>query len=79
MVQSLARLMERNNSVMSEEKFDFEKSLKRLEQIADQISSGDLSLDESLALYKEGQELIKKLETALKEAEEKVEQIIETK
>ncbi len=64
---------------MAEEKFDFEKSLKRLEEIANKIGSGDLSLDESLELYKEGQELVKQLENALKEVEEKVEQIIETK
>lgn len=60
-----------------EKKLDFESSLKRLEEIVNKISSGKVSLDESLLLYKEGQEIIKNLETQLKEAEEKVEKVIE--
>ena len=51
-----------------EKKLDFESSLKRLEEIVNKISSGKISLDESLALYKEGQEIIKNLETQLNEA-----------
>lgn len=62
---------------MPEKKLDFEKELKRLEEITDKISNDDLSLDESLHLYQEGQEIVKHLEEALKEASEKVEQIIE--
>ena len=60
-----------------EKKFDFENGLKRLEEIVNKISSGKISLDESLLLYKEGQEIIKSLEEQLKEAEEKVEKIVE--
>ena len=60
-----------------EKKLDFESSLKRLEEIVNKISSGKVSLDESLLLYKEGQEIIKNLETQLKEAEDKVEKVIE--
>ena len=60
-----------------EKKLDFESSLKRLEEIVNKISSGKISLDESLALYKEGQEIIKNLESQLNEAEEKVEKVIE--
>ena len=60
-----------------EKKLDFENSLKRLEEIVSKISSGKVSLDESLLLYKEGQEIIKNLETQLKEAEDKVEKVIE--
>ena len=55
-----------------EEKFDFEKEMKRLDEIVANISSEKLPLDECLALYKEGQEIVKKLEKSLKEAEEKV-------
>ncbi len=62
-----------------EEKFDFEKEMKRLDEIVANISSEKLPLDECLALYKEGQEIVKKLEKALKEAEEKVEKVIESK
>ena len=61
------------------EQFDFEKEMKRLDEIVAKISSQDLPLDESLSLYKEGQEIVKKLEKALEAAQEKVEKVIETK
>lgn len=64
---------------MEEKQFDFEKEMKRLDEIVTNISSEKLPLDECLALYKEGQEIIKKLEKALKDAEEKVEKVIENK
>lgn len=64
---------------MSEKKVDFAKETKRLEEIVNIVSSKSLPLDESLKLYEEGVAIIKKLEEALKEAEEKVEQIVDTK
>ncbi|MBP3732714.1 MAG: exodeoxyribonuclease VII small subunit [Bacilli bacterium] len=64
---------------MEEKQFDFEKEMKRLDEIVANISSEKLPLDECLSLYKEGQEIIKKLEKALKDAEEKVEKVIENK
>lgn len=62
-----------------EEKFDFEKEMKHLDEIVAKISAQTLSLDECLVLYKEGQEIAKKLEIALQEATEKIEKVIETK
>ena len=64
---------------MPEERIDFETEMKRLDEIVDKISSQNLSLDECLALYQEGQKIIKTLETALEAAKEKVEKVIETK
>ena len=64
---------------MSEKKVDFAKETKRLEEIVNEVSSKSLPLDESLRLYEEGVAIIKKLEEALKEAEEKVEQIVDTR
>ena len=64
---------------MPELKIDFEKEMKRLDEIANKISSQDLPLDECLALYQEGQKIIKNLEKALADAAEKVEKVIETK
>ena len=61
---------------MPEKNIDFEQSLKRLEEITNQVSKGELSLDESLALYQEGKKLIEQMQQALKDAEEKVEKII---
>ena len=62
---------------MSEKKVDFAKEIKRLDEIVEAVSNKALSLDESLKLYEEGKEIIKRLENVLKEAEEKVEKIVE--
>ena len=61
---------------MSEKKIDFAKEMKRLDEIVEEVSSKALPLEESLKLYEEGNEIIKRLEQALKEAEEKVEKIV---
>lgn len=71
--------LKRRKDSMEEKQLDFEKEMKRLDEIVSNISSEKLPLDECLKLYKEGQEIIKRLEKALKEAEEKVEKVIETK
>ena len=60
---------------MAEEKIDFEKSLKRLEEIVSKVESETLPLDESLKLYEEGKKLIASLEKTLKEAERKVDEL----
>lgn len=61
---------------MSEKKIDFAKEIARLDEIVSEVSSRALSLEESLKLYEEGTKIVKKLEEALKEAEQKVEEII---
>ena len=63
---------------MSEEKkINFEKEVQRLDEIVESISSKALTLEESLALYEEGNAIICKLEEALKAATEKVEKIVD--
>lgn len=57
---------------MEEKKLDFEKSLKRLDEIVSKIETETLPLEESLKLYEEGRKLIASLEDALKEAEQKI-------
>lgn len=61
---------------MADKKVDFAKEMARLDEIVEAVSSKTLSLDESLKLYEEGSQIIKRLEDALKEAEEKVEKIV---
>ncbi len=61
---------------MSEKKLDFAKEIERLDEIVNEVSSKALPLEESLKLYEEGTKIIKKLEGALQEASEKVEQIV---
>ena len=60
---------------MEEKKLDFEKSLKRLDEIVNKIERETLPLEESLKLYEEGRKLITSLESALKEAEKKIEDL----
>ena len=62
-----------------EEKMKFEDKLKRLDEIVETMSNKSLSLDDSIALYEEGNKIIKDLEKALKVAENKIEKVIESK
>jgi exodeoxyribonuclease VII small subunit len=52
---------------------DFERSLAELEAIVDKLEQGDLTLDESLKHFERGVQLTRACQTALKEAEHKVE------
>ena len=61
------------------EKIDFKKNLERLDEIVNVISNKALSLEESLKLYEEGQQIIKLLSEELKNAEEKVEKVVDIK
>ena len=61
------------------EKVDFKKNIERLDEIVNLISNKSLSLEESLKLYEEGQQIIKLLSEELKAAEEKIETVIEIK
>ncbi|MFP5221309.1 MAG: exodeoxyribonuclease VII small subunit [Acidobacteriota bacterium] len=42
---------------MNASETSFEKNLERLQQIVDQLESGELPLEQGVALYKEGQTL----------------------
>jgi exodeoxyribonuclease VII small subunit len=50
----------------------FEKSLQRLEEIADLLENEEIGLDESIKLYEEGILLSKICYTKLKDAELKI-------
>lgn len=52
--------------------FKFEEALKRLEEITEQLESGELALDESLKLYEEGMKLKDQCNKYLKKAEGKI-------
>jgi exodeoxyribonuclease VII small subunit len=62
-----------------EKKLDFKESLNRLDEILETLNDENVSIDESLKLYEEGQKIVKLLEDSLLEAEEKVAKVIETK
>jgi exodeoxyribonuclease VII small subunit len=49
---------------------NFEKDLKKLQSILDDIESDKLTLEDSIQKYKEGMELSKKCQDALDEAKQ---------
>lgn len=53
-------------------KVSFEKQITELEAIVKALESGDISLDESLALFEKGVKLTKSCQKMLDEAEKKV-------
>ena len=61
---------------MEDKAINFEEELNHLKQIVNDIQEKDLSIDESLKLYGEGQKIITTLSEQLKKAEEKVEKVI---
>ena len=61
---------------MEDSKFVFENAMKRIEEIVVALERGDVALDDSLALFQEGAELIKKCSSALDNAEQKVSLLI---
>ena len=56
---------------------DFEKSLQRLEKIVNNMESGELGLEESLAQFENGIKLARTCQDTLTNAELRVEQLIE--
>jgi exodeoxyribonuclease VII small subunit len=57
---------------------DLDKSLDALEKIVEQLESGDLSLDKSLRQFEKGVRLSRECQGALKEAEQKVQILMDS-
>lgn len=55
---------------------EFEKNLKELEKMAEQMSSGQLGLNESIETFKKGVKLIEKCRKELSQAEQSVQKLI---
>jgi exodeoxyribonuclease VII small subunit len=53
----------------------FEEAIAELEQLVNRLDSGEVSLEDSIALYERGAALKQHCEAKLRAAEEKVEQI----
>jgi exodeoxyribonuclease VII small subunit len=52
---------------------DFETAMRDLEELVERLEHGDLPLEESLAAFERGVMLTRTCQSALKEAEQKVE------
>lgn len=58
------------------EEAPFEESIKQLAEIVDRLESGDLPLDESVALFEKGMHIARRSQAQLDRAEKKVEELI---
>lgn len=63
---------------MDDKKTTYEEAVKRLEEIVKKLESGSAPLDESIALFSEGAELVKTCTAILDEAEQKVKILTES-
>lgn len=55
---------------------DFEKSLNELEALVRDLEQGDLPLEKSLAAFERGVRLTRECQQALRQAEQRVEQLV---
>ncbi|NIL94749.1 MAG: exodeoxyribonuclease VII small subunit [Woeseiaceae bacterium] len=58
--------------------FHLEKALADLESIVEELESGDLPLEKAMKKFEEGIKLTRSCQAALKEAEQKVEILLES-
>ena len=59
-------------------KIDLEKALTQLEEIVDELESGELPLEKAMKKFEQGIKLTRGCQSALKEAEQKVEILLES-
>ena len=60
------------------EKLGFEEAIEQLEELIDQIESGEIGLEESLKRYEQGSALIKRCRAILDGAQETISQLTTT-
>lgn len=56
---------------------DFEQALDQLEELVEDMENGDLSLEDSLKAFEQGIKLTRECQSALSQAEQKVQMLIE--
>ena len=62
----------------STKKFNLEKALAELEELVEELESGDLPLEKAMKKFEDGIKLTRGCQTALKEAEQKVEILLKS-
>lgn len=75
---SLATRSVRDEIMAAAKKFDLEKSLAELEDLVEELESGDLPLETAMKKFEEGIKLTRGCQTALKEAEQKVQILLKS-
>ena len=63
-------------AIEANEALGFEDALKRLSAIVERLESGELSLEQSLALFEEGTRLSRASQAQLDAAEKRVEELL---
>ena len=63
-------------SISVDEKKTFEENFARLEEIIKELEKGDVSLEESLSLFEEGVQLVRRCSRQLEAAEARIAQLV---
>ena len=63
---------------MTKKKINLEKSIADLESLVDELESGDLPLERAMKKFEQGIKLTRECQAALKEAEQKVEILVQS-
>ena len=61
---------------INKQDFNFEKALENLDQLVSSMENGELSLEDSLKAFETGIKLTRECQTALKEAEQKIQILV---
>jgi exodeoxyribonuclease VII small subunit len=67
-----------DENMAAAKKINLEKSLADLEELVEELESGDLPLETAMKKFEEGIKLTRGCQTALKEAEQKVEILLKS-
>ena len=62
-----------------QDKKKFKEALEELEQVVEQLESGELSLEDSLAAFEQGVKLVRYCNQKLTEVEKKIELLVKDK
>jgi len=71
----MARRKDSSASPASPESMPYEEAIAELEAIIDRIEHGEIGLEESLRQFERGDALVRRCDTILRDAEQKVESI----
>ncbi len=75
---ALRRRLTREDDVTASKKFNLEKALNDLEDLVEELESGDLPLEKAMKKFEEGIKLTRGCQAALKDAEQKVEILLKS-
>jgi exodeoxyribonuclease VII small subunit len=75
---ALRRSPRQETNVTASKKFNLEKALNDLENLVEELETGDLPLEKAMQKFEEGIKLTRGCQAALKDAEQKVEILLQS-